>query len=326
MTRSPYVNSSNVAALMDAIRSHQSSGDFYPAVFVLEPISRCNLKCVMCPNSLMPSTDIGEMTLQHYETLLTKIAPYCEFLMLYWMGETTLHSQFTELLRLAREIVDGKIVLSTNMTNFSSEIEAAITSNTDIVLCCIDRWEKKKFERIRVGANFEDVVNNTLSLITASNGSNCEIIVKALDLDSKDNEYQEFSEFWTKQGATPMLAWLNDWAGTRPGIRNAASLAIPHSASNRVPCADLWFKMVINWKGDVQICCFDWMYQDKLGTLLEQSIEEIWHSEEIASIRAAHANGEFSSKKICAVCNSWGEIEELKAYLEPSNTNFFRIF
>ena len=326
MIRSQLVNPSNTSALSKAIDSERPSGDFYPAVFVLEPISRCNLKCVMCPNSLMPSTDIGEMSLQQAESLLHKISPYCEFLMLYWMGETTLHSKFMDLLRLARKIIDGKIVLSTNMTNYSRDIEAAIVTNTDIVLCCIDRWDKTKFERIRVGANFEEVVENTTSLLASSRDSNCHVIVKALDLNSQDSEFKEFSDFWTKRGATPMLAWLNDWAGTRAGIRNAASLDIPHSATRRVSCADLWFKMVINWKGDVQICCFDWMYGDKVGSLLERSIKDIWHGPEMKRLREAHATGEFGIKKICAGCNSWGEVEEFEAYLHPSSTNFFRIF
>ena len=162
------VNEDNIRAVQKAITDKQTRGFFCPTVFVLEPTSNCNLSCVMCPNGLMPDSDLGEMSLVNFQKTIDKISPYCEFLMLYWMGESTLHQHFSEILHYARKKIKGRIVLSSNMTFQCEKITKSIAKNVDIALCCIDRWNERKYENIRRGAKFDSVVKNTKNLLKLS--------------------------------------------------------------------------------------------------------------------------------------------------------------
>lgn len=324
-----YVNPGNLALLWRAIERREVTGNFLPAVFVIEPVSRCNLACVMCPNRKMPQSDLGEMSLERFEQVVCSISPFCEFLMLYWMGEPTLHSRFTELLRLARRHIRGRIVVSTNMTVDDEAVYRALLENADIVLCCIDRWEKSAYERIRVGANFESVVRNTENLLSLrGSGTSCEVVVKALDLNSTSLEHEDFQEHWKQRGARPLVAWLNDWAGTFQSMRNAAAMPVPRSERHRTPCADLWFKLVMNWRGEIQMCCFDWQYKYNVGRVedLEGWLPKAWHSTEMESLRRAHADGQWDVTPLCETCTTWGEPAELEAYVNFTESSYFTVF
>lgn len=323
------VNSLNVKALRAAITSGAVTGSFLPAVYVVEPVSHCNLQCVMCPNGKMTPTNWGDIDIQTFSKLMNAIQPYCEFLMLYWMGEPLLHPHICELLSIARAKIQGRIVVSSNMTVLPDEVADSLLENADVVLCCIDRWEKSAFERVRRGAVFEEVVGNTEKLINRKRShQECKIIVKALDINSQSTEYEKFCEYWKAKGAIPMQAWLNDWAGSLSTLRNAAKVAIPRDVSERSACADLWFKMVVNWRADVQLCCFDWNYTHNLGALSNGSstLEEIWHSDSLKRLREGHLARNWQTKAICKTCTTWGEIGEFEAYVDFTEESYFRVF
>lgn len=283
----------------------------------------------MCPNKNMPSSNLGYMDIDLLKNVIIDIAPHCEFLMLYWMGEPLLHPDLPELLHFARSQINGKIVLSSNMTYLNESIATSILSYTDILICCIDRWNKKAYEKNRNGAIFEKVVANTEYILRQRKTSDhCEIIVKALDIGNNQEEFNKFSNYWKPQGAYPLLAWLNDWAGTFNQIRKDASIPIPHHDIDRVPCADLWFKLAMNWKGEVQTCCFDWSYSRKIGQYIkgENWLLKAWQSKNIVDLRQAHINGNWRFNSMCKSCTTWAEEIEMEAYINCDESSYFTIF
>lgn len=323
------VNIENVALIERAMGGREVSGDFYPSVYVLEPSSRCNLKCVMCPNPMMTPSNWGDIDLELLDKILTDISPYAEFLMLYWMGESLLHPNIEQILKRAKSKISGKIVLSSNMTVLSAPAQSAILDHVDMLICSLDRWNKDTYEKIRRGSDFDSVVSNIENLLAEKQqrGSNCEIIVKALDIKQQDSEYQDFVTYWTTRGARPMLAWLNDWAGTFNDMRNAASLDIPRASIERGPCSDLWFKMVINWRGDVQMCCFDWNYQHKISEYKDGNwLKNAWQGAAIKTLRKAHLDGQYDVNKLCSECDTWGDESEHNAYVNWSEESYFKLF
>ena len=325
-----YVNSPNVAAVRSAIEQGAVSGEFLPTVYVVELTSICNLACVMCPNPRMPHSDLGHIDLGLFKKIIDDISPYAEFLMLYWMGEPTLHPRFKDAIKYARSRIKGKIVVSTNMTVGDKGTLQALRDHADIILCSLDRDKKASFEKIRRGASYAEVRHNIKKLLATepSSDSQGEVVVKALDLDHSGVEFKEYEATWSKEGARVLLAWLNDWAGTFPGMRNAASMEIPRAAAYRVPCADLWFKMVINWKGQVSLCCFDWQYNQGIGHVADTEgwLGSVWHSRNMIGHRKAHIERRYKDISICEKCTTWGEPAELDAYVDWSEDSYFIVF
>lgn len=322
-----YVNLRNVNFVREALTNLETTGSFLPTVYVIEPTSICNLKCVMCPNKQITANDLGNMSLPLFERIIDIISPYAEFLMLYWLGEPLLNPKITEMLQYARKKIKGRIVISTNLFQVTDEVLISLLENSDIILCSLDRWKPTEYEKIRVGANFSEVVTNIERLIKLKrNHHKVEIVVKGLDISFNSTEYQEFMDYWSQKGVRPLLAWLNDWAGTLPSLRKAATIPIPQS-QNRIACADLWFKMIINWRGEIQMCCFDWKYENLLGNCNNSNwLQSAWHSDAIIKMRESQKNGEFAANKLCKTCSTWGEKSELDAYLDFDEKSYFKVF
>jgi len=70
----------------------------------------------------------------------------------------------------------------------------------------------------------------------------------------------------------------------------------------RRPCPGLWKTPIINWDGEVTVCCFDVNMVLKVGNIKEQSLKEIWDSAQINYWRLCHIRGEFDKIPLCAQC------------------------
>ncbi|MFH2065653.1 MAG: radical SAM protein [Pseudomonadota bacterium] len=323
------VNQQNINQIELSLKNREKSGPFYPSVYIIELTNKCNLKCKICPNNQIDYSQKGYIDEKLFEKIIIDISPYCEFLMLYWMGEPLLHKKFNQLLEVARVNIRGKIAVSSNMTiNNPSFYESALR-NSDFFLCCVDRWDKLAYEDLRQGSSFEDVVRNIEELLKKKKSNhNCEVIVKALDISISSTEFDCFKKYWERLGAKTLLAWVSDWAGTLPTLRKNSQLDIPHQQNTRVPCADLWFKMPINWRGDVLMCCFDWSYSHKIGSVENSSdwLKTIWHSDLIKKIRENQLSGKWRNNTLCEKCTTWAELFEHDAYVNCNEKSYFTVF
>jgi len=324
------VSSVNIELVRKAYSTHAVAGDFLPCVYVVEPTSRCNINCIMCPNSALPDVLLGDMALDRAAEIFEAISPTAELVMLYFMGEPLLHPSFREYLQLARKFLKGTLVLSTNATLLNDRaISAIVDAKIDLVLCCIDRWSKEAYEQVRRGAKFDTVVDNTKRLLEARGvGSFPQVIVKALDINHmEENERIEFSDYWSQRGGIPLVGWLNTWAGQRSNLLKLTTLTAPYEAQKRSPCADLWFKMVINWRSEVVLCCHNFDSSIPLGSLRSgESVAKTWHGEQIRQLRQEHANGRYGINALCRGCREWGELGELDAYLTLDRESLHLVF
>ena len=76
------------------------------------------------------------------------------------------------------------------------------------------------------------------------------------------------------------------------------------SSEKRPPCAGLWTTPMVQVNGDVTTCCLDEHLVNKIGNLTEQSLADIWNSEQMNQWRMAQIEGRFEdSGPLCTRCN-----------------------
>jgi len=110
-------------------------------------------------------------------------------------------------------------------------------------------------------------------------------------------------------------------------LRPLASLSVPHVVAQRTPCADLWFKMVLDWQGYVHPCCFDWMRTCPIGYLADRrALSLLWHSDRMNQLRQAHLNLDISRARMCCACTAWAEVSEHDAYVDFGEASYFKVF
>lgn len=90
------------------------------------------------------------------------------------------------------------------------------------------------------------------------------------------------------------------------------------------PCNYPFYKLFVDWNGDVLFCANDWQKEIKVGNLAEQSLAEVWLGEKITAERKRLLKGD-RSKSPCSKCTVNGQLfgkpsfHILKQYYESSN-------
>jgi len=73
----------------------------------------------------------------------------------------------------------------------------------------------------------------------------------------------------------------------------------------RIPCEFLYTTMVVDFKGDVFLCCLDVYGKEKIGNVFEEGVSAIWNGERFTQIRSYHENGQYDKIPLCKNCETW---------------------
>ena len=87
---------------------------------------------------------------------------------------------------------------------------------------------------------------------------------------------------------------------------NRADIISQKGTGYQGQCFLPFYKMFIDWNGDVLVCCNDWGRKGIIGNLGTNSIEEIWLSEKMNSYRRTLRDGERNHQNPCKYCNIQG--------------------
>lgn len=94
------------------------------------------------------------------------------------------------------------------------------------------------------------------------------------------------------------------------------------------PCYYPFYKMFIDWNGDVLFCSNDWQKEIVVGNITQQSLEDIWLGDHIKQIRERLINGD-RTQSPCNKCTVNGQLfgkpsfHILKEYYESSNNRTY---
>jgi radical SAM protein with 4Fe4S-binding SPASM domain len=129
-----------------------------PVIAQIEPTIRCNLRCRMC-DTIHWNRKAPDMDVEKFRRILDEL-PFLEYIDLQGMGEPLINRDLFELIRLAKER-HVLVEIITNVTLLRGEVpEKILDVGLDFLHCSIDGATKETFESIRIGANFEKVIEN----------------------------------------------------------------------------------------------------------------------------------------------------------------------
>ena len=134
-----------------------------PFKLKLENTTVCNLKCNMCPHGVGLKRPIGSISYENYRHIFDQIYP-C-YLNLTGIGEPFLNKDIYKIIAHARS-KNTFVKLDTNATllNRNNGLKM-LESSPNILSISIDGMKKDTYEKIRVGANFEKVIENTENFV-----------------------------------------------------------------------------------------------------------------------------------------------------------------
>jgi radical SAM protein with 4Fe4S-binding SPASM domain len=264
----------------------------------------CNAACIMCPHSKLKK--MGTMDMKLYKKIIDNCARLnIKLITLSFFGEPFLDKKIIEKIKYAKE-KKMQVGLYSNASLLNKDLsKKIIESGLDGITISFDGYSKETYEKIRKNLKFEVTKRNVLELINIKNKmkkSNPKITLVLVELEENKKEIGNFYKEWKEKVDNINIINMRNWANDiqKEGTKESFHF---NKKIKRKPCALIWLKMVVDWNGDVVLCCDDWNHSIILGNLKKQTIEEIWEGDKLKKIREAHKKGEFYNVPLCAGCN-----------------------
>jgi radical SAM protein with 4Fe4S-binding SPASM domain len=276
----------------------------YPLGVDIGTTNLCNASCIMCPHSKLKK--MGTMDMKLYKKIIDNCAKLkINMITLSFFGEPFLDKTIIEKIKYAKS--KGMAVAFYSNASLLNEkfAKEIIEAKLDGITISFDGATKETYEKIRVHLKFDVVKNNILNLIKKRKEMKSDkpkINLVLVELEENKKEIKQFYNEWKSKVNSINIINMRNWANDiqKEGTKESFHF---NKKIKRRPCALIWLKMVVDWNGDVVLCCDDWNHSTILGNLKNQTIEEIWKGEKLRKIREAHVKGEFYKVPLCSGCN-----------------------
>jgi radical SAM protein with 4Fe4S-binding SPASM domain len=271
----------------------------FPNHLVIEPVSACNLRCVMCfqvDESFSKNKDyMGMMDMDLFKKIIDDAEKIgIKAITLTGRGEPTLHPKIGEML----EYCSGKffeLKMNTNATRLNTKLIHQILKSdiTDLVFS-VDSYQKEKYESIRVRGIFEEIFDNIKEFSkikkTEYIKSKCATRISGVKVDKNMNN-DEFKKFWDPFVNHIVLVDFDQKWDTYNNSKEDAG---------KNPCDYLWGEMNVWYDGSCNPCDVDYKSELNMGSVVNNSISAIWKNKQYEAFRKLHLT---NSRQECSPCN-----------------------
>lgn len=272
-----------------------------PPSITVETFNVCNLKCKMCPYELMTRKK-EKMAMELFTEIVDQaVQAGINELQLSNFNEPLLDDLLFERVRYAKDNNMRVRFVSNGTLLTEDKIAQILDTGVDSITFSFDGATRETYEKIRVGADFDAVTRNILSLIEERNRRGLEkprISMNFVVQEDNFHEVPQFRNMWKDAADHVSFVPANSLRGDRP-----APGGLDTTRSRTYPCVNLWYDLVVLSSGKVALCCQDYDGAVIVGDLTRQTIEEVWSSRTFTRIRELHLAGKGGAIKICRNCN-----------------------
>jgi len=260
---------------------------------------------------------------ERFRQVIDELAPFVNYLTLYFQGEPYLNPHFPEFVGYARS---KKIYVSTSTNGHFLTSETAaetVRSGLNRLVISLDGTDPASYQSYRIGGTFEKVTQGieTLARVRKEMRSRTPRIViqflvmktnqhqigeikklgKALGADRVEVKSAQFNNF---ESGNPLMTDIDKFSRYERSGNEKSNGALYRIKSN-LPrhCFRMWSSCVITWDGKVVPCCYDKDGKYGMGDLERESFTSIWKSEKYNNFRKRILT-ERETIDICQNCSS----------------------
>jgi len=279
----------------------------YPIVFgkpisvSTEPTTRCNLSCPECPTGIDKlGRKGGDMPLNRFIQIIDEVSPTTFTVLVHFQGEPLMNPNIFEMIGYAssRRMISE---MATNAMLIDEEVsKQLINSGLKKIVITIDSPIEREFGFYRRGGKLGGVIEGIKHIQQARRDKNSRyplVVVELLALKGNVDQIKEFVGLCKKLNVdgirvkTAHLLNLDDAENKVPmgtkysryKVANDGSIALKGNGSSS--CSAPWFKLSVTHDGWVVPCCFDKSSTFIMGTIITQTIREIWFSHHYNNFR-----------------------------------------
>ena len=254
---------------------------------IIEPTNTCNLRCTFCFVTEGMTREGGFMDFDLFKKIIDD-CPDLEHLCMHNWGEPLLHKDIFKMIEYAKNKGVNYVVMNTNGTLFTDKmIDRIVDSKLDIIRFSID-GSAETFKRVR-GVELQNIEQNINKLKKVKEKRRPKLKMGVVFTVEEDTEgdAEDYITHWEK---------IVDHVRLQPKL-----ITSPRTEVCPEPFGKDYGKLVVLWDGRVIPCCVDYNANLTIGSVQNDTIQNLWKNEKMDLLRKQHLNGQFPDT--CANCN-----------------------
>ena len=254
---------------------------------IIEPTNTCNLRCTFCFVTEGMTREGGFMEFDLFKKIIDD-SPDLEHLCMHNWGEPLLHKDIFKMIEYAKNKGVNYVVMNTNGTLLTDKmIDQIVDSKLDIIRFSID-GSAETFKRVR-GVELKKIEQNINKLKNVKEIRRPELkmgVVFTIEEDT-EGDVEDYITHWEQ---------IVDHVRLQPKL-----ITSPRTEVCPEPFGKDYGKLVVLWDGRVIPCCVDYNANLTIGSVQNDTIQNLWKNEKMDLLRKQHLNGQFPDT--CANCN-----------------------
>lgn len=305
--------------------------NLFPEFFQIQTITGCNGRCIMCPHTYKNENKNQYMSDELFKKIVKEIAEGQKLIKekikvnMMLQNEPFLDKNLIKRIKFIKQFDN---LLVTTLTNGSFLNEEKILelekSGIDLLEISIDSVNKKTFEKIRPGLDFDRIMQN-IELLRNSSLKN-KLKIKMILQKENQEERKNFFHFWKTKNIRTEIQIATNRCGTLKtfddikmndtklinGFKKFSeeynTIKIYEGQGFRTAhiCFFHFYRFNILSNGDVINCCHDWGHEDIAGNVQENTIKAIWQSK-FEEYRQLFLKGHSHEIPTCRKCSLYND-------------------
>lgn len=275
----------------------------FPLDVIAETANACNLRCLMCYHAdddlpVTKTTNTSVMGMDTFKKIVDECAKHgLPALKLSWRGEPMLNKNFTEMIRYAKAKGILEVTSLTNATLMNENIcREIVSAKLDQLIISIDGFSKEIYEKIRVGADFNVVMNNVMTLLKVRNKARKPFIrIQYTESAVNRHETADFYAFWKDKVDEVSISYCQDFGSPDKNIPEKSPI-------HEFCCEQIFQRLTVMTDGTVNVCATDVMGSLAIGNVHDSSLFDLWHGSKISKLRELHRSGKYYLSPMCRIC------------------------
>lgn len=268
---------------------------------LIEPTTRCNLRCIMCFHSQM-KIDPEDMEFSLYETIIEEASQNeCHSIKFGYRGEPFLHPHLLKMIKFAKKKGIPNVIIVTNGTLLTPSMTRKLfQKGVDKLIFSVDSRKPEIYNTIRLGSNFYSVFSNisrawTLRKLLNVKKPHVSIQGVKQELNEKEMNDGTFKNFWSLVADSVLIDHEVDYRDISPFHEDFLSMM-------KWSCFEPYTRVTILASGEIWLCCGAPTSLKRIGHV-KDTILKTWNSPQMEKIRSFHDQNEWHAVVPCNGCN-----------------------
>ncbi len=282
----------------------------FPMHLDLEVTNVCNLRCIMCSRThrlqegtLEPPLHMG---MDLFKQIVDEAAENnCYALRFNGDSEAlVLKETFIQMLMYASSKNFLDLFFGTNATLLTPEISRRLL-NTGLtrINISIDSPEKETYEKIRVGADFDRVMENIRTFMKLRNSMNRRLPYVRAQMVVMEQNKQQVEDFERILGSAVDAVGYISYTPPFDTGHDQTLGATEKKFNPEFACEYLYQRLYIKANGDVGACFVEMPDRANIiGNVKTESIKELWLGPFMQKLRRQHESGRIAQAAMCRRC------------------------